>query len=422
MSVRRLADETVQPDAFKFSKANGAWAKKKIKDYPKGRQASAVIPLLMRAQEQEGWVTKAAIEHIAEMLGMPLIRVLEVATFYTQFQLAPVGKRAHVQVCGTTPCMLRGAGEIMDVCKKRIAPKPFELSEDGNLSWEEVECQGACVNAPMVMVFKDSYEDLTAERMEEIIDAFDAGNGDSIPPGPQIDRIYSAPIGGLTSLTEDPTLKGARKTGKGKKAEKQAATNAGRPASHASHNGAAIKSNMKPSTAKAAAEDMKEARKKAGTPSPKTRAKKLAENVKGEVEPADLRQPKPSEIKKAQAKKIAPKSSSLVGAGTATAKTKAKPAANAGTGNAPAKVRKPKTPDDLKMVSGIGPKIEGQLNELGVWTFAQVANWKKAERDWVNGYLAFKGRIEREDWVKQAKALAKGGRDEYVRVFGKEPR
>ena len=110
MSVRRLADDNDQTDAFRFSKANGAWAKKKIKDYPKGRQASAVIPLLMRAQEQEGWVTKAAIEHVADMLGMPLIRVLEVATFYTQFQLAPVGNRAHVQVCGTTPCMLRGAG------------------------------------------------------------------------------------------------------------------------------------------------------------------------------------------------------------------------------------------------------------------------------------------------------------------------
>ncbi|MEO1398821.1 MAG: NAD(P)H-dependent oxidoreductase subunit E, partial [Pseudomonadota bacterium] len=133
MSVRRLAEENVQPSGFAFSAENDNWAKNKIKDYPEGREASAVIPLLMRAQEQEGWVTKAAIEHVAEMLGMPLIRVLEVATFYTQFQLAPVGKRAHIQVCGTTPCMLRGAGDIMDVCKKRIAPNPFELSADGNL-------------------------------------------------------------------------------------------------------------------------------------------------------------------------------------------------------------------------------------------------------------------------------------------------
>ena len=171
MSVRRLAEESVQPTEFAFSRANAAWAKKKLKDYPKGREASAVIPLLMRAQEQDGWVTKAAIEHVADMLDMPLIRVLEVATFYTQFQLAPVGKRAHIQVCGTTPCMLRGAGDLMDVCKKRISPNQFEVTEDGNLSWEEVECQGACVNAPMIMNFKDTYEDLTPERLEEIIDA-----------------------------------------------------------------------------------------------------------------------------------------------------------------------------------------------------------------------------------------------------------
>ena len=198
MSVRRLADADVQPESFAFSRTNAAWAKKKIKDYPEGRQASGVIPLLMRTQEQDGWVTKAAIEHVAEMLDMPLIRVLEVATFYTQFQLAPVGKRAHIQVCGTTPCMLRGAGEIMDVCRKRISPNQFEITADGNLSWEEVECQGTCVNAPMVMIFKDTYEDLSPERMEEIIAAFANGKSDEIKPGPQIDRIYSAPEGGLT--------------------------------------------------------------------------------------------------------------------------------------------------------------------------------------------------------------------------------
>ncbi|MEP4292207.1 MAG: NADH-quinone oxidoreductase subunit NuoE, partial [Rhizobiaceae bacterium] len=204
MSVRRLAEESVQPAAFAFNRSNAAWAKRKIKDYPEGRQASAVIPLLMRAQEQDGWVTKAAIEHVAEMLDMPLIRVLEVATFYTQFQLAPVGKRAHIQVCGTTPCMLRGAEDLIKVCKNKISPNPFEVTQDGNLSWEEVECQGACVNAPMVMIFKDSYEDLTAEQMEAIIDKFAAGKGDDVTPGPQIDRIYSAPEGGLTSLTGKP--------------------------------------------------------------------------------------------------------------------------------------------------------------------------------------------------------------------------
>jgi NADH-quinone oxidoreductase subunit E len=157
----------------------------------------------MRAQEQEGWVTRAAIEHVADKLGMPYIRVLEVATFYTQFQLKPVGTRAHVQVCGTTPCMLRGSEELMDVCKLRSTMSSSTPNADGTLSWEEVECLGACVNAPMVMIFKDTYEDLTPERLAEIIDAFEAGKGDTVKPGPQIDRFYSAPQGGLTTLTDE---------------------------------------------------------------------------------------------------------------------------------------------------------------------------------------------------------------------------
>ncbi|PTM90160.1 NADH-quinone oxidoreductase subunit NuoE [Mycoplana dimorpha] len=200
MSVRRLADEAVQPASFAFSPENAAWAEATINKYPKGREQSAVIPLLMRAQEQDGWVTKAAIEAIADMLGMAYIRALEVATFYTQFQLKPVGTRAHVQVCGTTPCMLRGAEELMDVCKRRIHAEPLQTNEDGTLSWEEVECQGACVNAPMVMIFKDAYEDLTPARLEEIIDQFQAGRGAKVKRGPQIDRILSAPEGGPTTL------------------------------------------------------------------------------------------------------------------------------------------------------------------------------------------------------------------------------
>ncbi len=202
MSVRRLAEDNVQPAAFAFSRENSAWAKLAIKKYPKGREQSAVIPLLMRAQEQDGWVTKAAIEHVANMLDMPLIRVLEVATFYTQFQLKPVGTRAHIQVCGTTPCMLRGSEDLKKVCQHKIHHEQFHTNEAGTLSWEEVECLGACVNAPMVMVFKDTYEDLTPERLEEIIDAFEAGNGASVPVGPQIERYFSAPEGGLTSLNE----------------------------------------------------------------------------------------------------------------------------------------------------------------------------------------------------------------------------
>ncbi len=203
MSVRRLAEDTVQPAVFAFSTENETWAERTIGRYPAGRQQSAVIPLLMRAQEQDGWVTKAAIEHVADRLAMPLIRVLEVATFYTQFQLKPVGTRAHVQVCGTTPCMLRGSDELKDVCRQRIHHDQFHLNKAGTLSWEEVECLGACVNAPMVMIFKDTFEDLTPERLEEIIDAFERGEGASVRVGPQIDRHLSAPFGGPTTLLSD---------------------------------------------------------------------------------------------------------------------------------------------------------------------------------------------------------------------------
>ena len=165
MSVRRLAEPSVQPPAFVFSPDYSGQVKTWIGKYPKGREQSAVIPLLMLAQDQEGWVSKAAIEHVADMLGMPYIRALEVATFYTQFQLKPVGTRAHVQVCGTTPCMLRGAEALMDVCRSKIHHDQFHTNPTGTLSWEEVECLGACVNAPMVMIFKDTYEDLTPDRL-----------------------------------------------------------------------------------------------------------------------------------------------------------------------------------------------------------------------------------------------------------------
>ena len=202
MSVRRLADESVQPEEFKFTSENDNWFEGELKKYPEGRQRSAIIPALMKAQEQEGWVTKRAIEHIAERLDMPYIRALEVATFYTQFMLSPVGTQAHVQVCGTTPCMLRGSEDLFAVCKSRIGPRPFAPNDAGTLSWEEVECQGACVNAPMVMIGKDTFEDLTPERLEEIIDAFDRGEGHTIQPGPQVDRHLSAPIGGRTTLLD----------------------------------------------------------------------------------------------------------------------------------------------------------------------------------------------------------------------------
>src|SRR3954452_12336887 len=199
MSVRRLAPKEVQPANFTFTDENLAFARAQIAKYPEGRQASAVIAILWRAQEQnEGWVSEAAIRLVADMLGMPYIRVLEVATFYTMFQLQPVGKKAHVQVCGTTPCRLRGAEELIEVCKHRIHHDPFHLSKDGDFSWEEVECLGACVNAPMVLIWSDTYEDLTKESFAKLLDGFASGNPPK--PGPQNGRQFSAPIGGPTTL------------------------------------------------------------------------------------------------------------------------------------------------------------------------------------------------------------------------------
>jgi NADH-quinone oxidoreductase subunit E len=201
MSVRRLAPKELQPASFTFTDENLAFAKAQIAKYPEGRQASAVIAILWRAQEQNaGWVPEAAIRVVADMLDMPYIRVLEIATFYTMFQLQPVGKKAHVQVCGTTPCRLRGAEDLIEVCKHRIHHDPFHLSKDGDFSWEEVECLGACVNAPMVQIWKDTYEDLTPDSFGKVLDGF--ATGQPPKPGPQNGRQFSAPLGGPTTLKE----------------------------------------------------------------------------------------------------------------------------------------------------------------------------------------------------------------------------
>ena len=200
MSVRRLAKE--QPASFAFTRATKVKANWWIAKYPVDRRQSAVIPILWLVQKQEGWVSEPAICAIAELLGMPYIRVLEVATFYTMFMLEPVGSAALIQVCGTTPCMLRGAGELMAVCKSKIGPKDT-LSADGRFTWQEVECLGACANAPMAQINDFYFEDLTAETMAEIIDAFAAGKRPK--PGSRVGRKSSEPEGGALTLT-DPKL------------------------------------------------------------------------------------------------------------------------------------------------------------------------------------------------------------------------
>jgi NADH-quinone oxidoreductase subunit E len=200
MAVRRLAPPEQQPASFAFTPENLTWAKQQIAKYPEGRQQSAVIPILWRAQEQAcGWTPQKAIEAVADLLGMAPIRVLEVATFYTMFQLEPVGRKGHVQWCGTTPCLLRGGEDLKKVCQRRIHHDPGRVSADGDFSWEEVECLGACVNAPMVQIGADTYEDLTAESFEKILDAI--ARGEKPEPGPQNGRHFSAPLGGDTTLT-----------------------------------------------------------------------------------------------------------------------------------------------------------------------------------------------------------------------------
>jgi len=202
MSLRRLAPPDIQPANFAFTAENARWAQDTIAKYPPGRQASAVISLLWRGQEQEGWVSHPMVESIAKMLGMPFIRVLEVATFYTMFNLEPVGTYL-VQVCTTTPCWLRGSDAVVDACKKHIHPHEKTVSDDGKFSWMEVECLGACVNAPMLQIGSDFYEDIDGPITERMIADLRAGK--ALKPGPQNSRVSSEPEGGAITLL-DPAL------------------------------------------------------------------------------------------------------------------------------------------------------------------------------------------------------------------------
>ena len=202
MSFRRLAPADEQPARFAFSEGNRKLVDRWIAKYPPGRQRSAVIAALWIGQEQEGWVTQRMIEEVARILDMPVMRVLEVATFYTMFNLVPVGEHL-VQVCTTTPCWLRGSDEVVAACRKHIAPRPNVVSADGKFSWTEVECLGACVNAPMMQIGKDYYEDLDGAATERILEAL--RRGETPNPGPQDGRHSSEPAGGALTLT-DPKL------------------------------------------------------------------------------------------------------------------------------------------------------------------------------------------------------------------------
>ena len=345
-----------QPDSFAFTPANQAWAEAQITKYPEGRQASAIIPLFWRAQEQEGWLTRPAIEHVSDMLGLAHIRGLEVASFYFMFQLQPVGSVAHIQVCGTTSCMICGAEDLVAVCKEKIAANAHQLSADGKFSWEEVECLGSCSNAPMAQIGKDYYEDLTAKRMAEIIDEMAAGK---VPvPGPQNGRYAAEPLGGLTSLTDYDSGK----------------TQYNASVQLAVDIGDSIK------------------------------------RIDGTEVPL---------ISPWQGKASKP---------VASAKAKTKPVAKADA-TAPVAGKKPralKAPrkrgaDDLKMIKGVGPKLEKLLNSMGFFHYDQVSKWTAAEIAWVDENLeGFKGRVSRDGWVAQAVSLATGAETEFSKRAKKD--
>lgn len=422
MAVRRLAAE--QPESFEFTPENLAWARKLIDRYPAGRQASAVIPLLWRAQEQHhGWVCEPAIRYIAEMLDMPHIRVLEVATFYTMFQLQPVGKKAHIQVCGTTPCQLRGSEDLIKICKSRIAKHMHEISEDGMFSWEEVECLGACVNAPMVQIFKDTYEDLTPDSFNQLID--DIAAGKEVTPGPQNGRRFAMPEGGATSLTEiNDTTKGVLPVAHlvdGNERASHAFAGASINAGGKDYNGvptpaedavARVKAEF---AAKQSGSDAAAAKADAAPAKPAAAPKKEAAAPKAEEKKAEPAEAKPESKAKAE------KPAADTAAPAAKAETAAPAEAGAVEEKAPEQLKEARggKPDDLKLLKGVGPKLEGVLHELGFFHFDQIAAWTAAEVAWVDTRLKFKGRIERDGWIDQAKILAKGGETEFSKRASK---
>src|SRR3989338_3389642 len=368
--LRRLHKD--QPASFAFTPANLAWAEGQISKYPAGRQASAVIPLLWRAQEQEGWLPRPAIEYVAGKLGLAYIRALEVATFYFMFQLQPVGSIAHVQICGTTSCMICGAEELIAVCKELIAPAAHQVSLDGKFSWEEVECMGACANALMAQIGKDYYEDLTPAKLRELITRFSAGE---VPvPGPQNGRYAAEPLSGLTSLKDFES---------------------GRQQYNASVQNAV---------------DIGDTVKRIdGTEVPLTTPWLGKSADVAEAERAETPEEKAARAKARGERKAA---KAAAEAAEAAAAAVAAPA-EAGKPQALAAARDGKA-DALQSIEGIGPALEKLCFELGIYHFDQIAAWGAPEVAWMDANLkGFKGRVTRDKWVAQAKLILEIGLDAF---------
>lgn len=385
MAVRRLHPD--QPSHFAFSAENEAWARAQIAKYPEGKQAGAIIQLLWRAQEQAGWLPEPAIRYVTDMLGMAHIRGLEVATFYTMFQLSPVGSKAHIQICGTTPCMLRGSNSLVDVCKRRISHHQHELSEDGTLSWEEVECTGNCANAPMVQIGGDTYEDLTPSLLDAVIDGYLDGR----PPvaGSQIGRIASCPEGGPTSLT-DPKLYDGSTIGAWKKRFEETAPASVEAAVNSAPASTAKPAEESPSASTAAAPSAPAVNPAALTAMANAGLiKELAERGGGG---------KPMSASELEKMKL----STVLYApplGSADAKPELLASPRDGKG------------DDLGLIWGVADKLAEKLNALGIWHFDQIAMWTPANVQWFEAQMdGFKGRIERDKWIEQCQKLASGWR------------
>ena len=397
--LRRLHKE--QPESFAFTPENQKWAEAQMTKYPEGRQASAIIPLLWRAQEQEGWLTRPAIESIAEMLGMAYIRALEVATFYFMFQLQPVGSVAHIQICGTTSCMICGAEDLVGVCQEVIAPKAHQLSEDGKFSWEEVECLGACANAPMAQIGKDYYEDLTAERLREILKELAEGK---VPvPGPQNGRYTSEPKMGLTSLKDYEADKPAHN------ASAALAVEIGDTVKRIDGTEVPILTPWLKSGA-AGSVDPKPAdpRPAKGKSADKTGVTEQEAEAKSAANPPSKSEPETANAADTSEQDAALEAASS-GPGSVTAVE--------GEGTKPEGLDAAREggPDDLKSIKGIGPALEKLCHSLGIYHFDQIAAWGCEELAWIDQNLkGFKGRASRDNWIDQAKILASGGTTEFA--------
>jgi NADH-quinone oxidoreductase subunit E len=451
MANRRLAPASEQPESFAFSPENAAWAQTQIAKYPEGRQASAVIPLLWKAQEQNGgWLPRAAIEAVAAELGMPNIRVLEVATFYTMFALEPVG-RYWIQVCGTVPCDSCGARGLKEMLQGRLGPSGH-VSADGNFSWLEVECLGACCNAPMVQINQDYYEDLTPESLGTLMDDLAAGRPVKI--GSQTGRVSSEPLGGADTLT-DPTLyDGSRvgawrkrfaeagkaedpvATGEAAASEQQAAANpkparpdAGRaternvtdaPAQRAADGETPVKPEDRADAAERGRSTAKHGAARPGdadvldSPAKRVAEGEPASGEQGHQEaPARDAVPPQPEASGASTGEIAAETEEARVAGALAALPKdATPEQRAdavGTRPPGLDTARAGQPDDLTRITGIEPDDSQRLNSLGLYHFDQIAAWSRDEITWVGTYLAVPGRIDRENWVGQAKTLSGTG-------------